>query len=127
MSENMLKLIPKYEDYTRYEIEMIIKIPKMAKYLIGNEYINNVVETLKDIYLIQKIDKKERLKVVNEIDGYFSYQRSMLRVMYKERYIDEKKFNVSMRCLKELGLMLGGYVKSLGIYNKESEKVKNEN
>jgi len=112
-NSNMLKIIPKYEDYAKYEIDMIIKIPKVAKYMIGNSYINNVVETLKNIYLIQKISFEKRLDIINEIDAYFSYQRSMLRVMYKEKFIDEKKFNVSMRYLKELGLMLGGYIKSL--------------
>lgn len=112
-SSNMLKIIPKYEDYAKYEINMIIKMPKVAKYMIGNSYINNVVETLKNIYLIQKIGFEKRLEIINIIDAYFSYQRSMLRVMYKEKYIDEKKFNVSMRYLKELGLMLGGYIKSM--------------
>ena len=34
MSENMLKLIPKYEDYTKYEIEIISKGGKITYFLL---------------------------------------------------------------------------------------------
>ena len=50
---------------------------------------------------------------LNEIDANIGYQRAILRLMYKERYIDEKKFNVSIRYLKEIGMMLGGYIKNI--------------
>ena len=111
----MLQLIPKYEKYVEYEIEMYIKMPKIAKFNIGNEMLNNILLCLKDIYLIQKIKVEKRVEILNEIDAFFSYQRSILRVMYKQRYIDENKFNVSIRYLSELGMMLGGYIKSNNI------------
>ncbi len=115
---NVLQLIPKYERFVEYSIELVIKIPKVAKFNIGNRYINNILDTLKNIYLLTKVkkeDKKDRLVIINEIDACFSFQRSILRVMYKERYIDEKKFNVSIKYLKELGMMLGGYIKSINV------------
>lgn len=117
---NVLQLIPKYENFTEYSIELVIKIPKVAKFNIGNRYINNILDTLEEIYMLTKINKNERdknyekierIRIINKIDACFSFQRSILRVMYKQRYIDEKKFNVSMRYLKEIGMMLGGYIK----------------
>lgn len=112
---NILQFIPKYERYVEYEIEVYIKLPKIAKFNIGNRYIDNILKTLENIYLLQKVDTKKRIEILGEIDAYFSFQRSCLRVIYKLRYIDEKKFNVSIRYLRELGMMLGGYIKSLGI------------
>lgn len=121
---NILQLIPKYENYVEYEMQVYIKLPKIAKFNIGNRYIENVLLTLKDIYLIQKVRLEKRIDIVNEIDAFFSFQRSLLRVMYKLKYIDERKFNVSMRYLSEVGLILGGYIKSLGLYKNKLDSRK---
>lgn len=118
MSNNILQLIPKYEKYVEYELEIYVKLPKIAKFNIGNEMICNILYTLKDIYLLQKVNIGKRMDILNEIDAFFSYQRSILRIMYKQKYIDMKKFNVSIRYLGELGKMLGGYIKSNNVKNK---------
>ncbi len=47
----------------------------------------------------------------NLIDALLSTQRVMLRLMAKNRWIDEKKFKVSMEKLYEIGKILGGLIK----------------
>lgn len=117
---DILILIPKYETYMDYELSVISKIPKLAKYSIGNEFKNSILEVLKNIYLLGKVGRSYRLDICNQIDANISYQRSLLRLMYKERYITEKNLLESMRMLKELGMLLGGYIKYLGVkYAKE--------
>ena len=115
LKSNLLQLIPRYERYVEYELELYIKLPKISKFNIGNRFVENILDTLESIYLLQKVRKEKRLDVLNKIDSNFSFQRSVLRVMYKLRYIDEKKFNVSIRYLSELGMMLGGYIKNVGV------------
>lgn len=46
-------------------------------------------------------------------------QRIFLRIMYKNRMIDERKFNVAMAMIYEIGKVLGGLIKFYGKDNKK--------
>lgn len=94
-----LTLIPKYEKYMQYIIEVIIKMPRTEKFNIGNEYKTIMYKTLENILYINKIEISKRLYYLNLIDAELSAQRVMLRLMLKNKWIDEKKFKVSMEML----------------------------
>ena len=79
-------------------------------------------KTMYNIYrLIYK--RNGRLDICNEIDALFAYQRSLIRVMYENRYIDSKKKMTSIKMLGELGKILGGYVKSFKIKDNLAEEI----
>lgn len=101
-----LKLLPKYEEYIVYVNKMIISSPKCCRLSIGDELKRSMYNCLYQIY---------RLNICNELDALFSYQRSVIRTMYDLRYIDIKKKNNCIKYLGDIGRMLGGYVKSLGV------------
>ena len=42
----MLILIPKYEKYIEHSLNMVLKLPKVEKYNIGNSYKNIIYNTL---------------------------------------------------------------------------------
>lgn len=119
MSESSLKLIPKFEDYIQYMIEVILKIPRTEKFSIGNYYKNNMYETLENILYIEKADKYKRLYYLNIIDTKLNMQRNLLRIMYKNRWIDQKKFKVAMDKIFEVGKILGGLIKYYGKNDKK--------
>lgn len=125
MKENKLQLIPKAEDYIQYEIELINKLPRTEKFGIGNDHKKKMYRMLENILLLNKINTKsedgikEILKVLNRIDVSLNLQRIYLRIMYKNKWIDKKKFDVSMEKIYELGKMLGGLIKH---YAKENKK-----
>ena len=52
---NELTLIPKYEKYMQYIIEVITKMPRTEKFNIGNEYKSIMYKTLENILYINKI------------------------------------------------------------------------
>ena len=52
---NELTLIPKYEKYMQYIIEVIIKMPRTEKFNIGNEYKSSMYQMLEDTLHISKI------------------------------------------------------------------------
>ena len=85
MSETSLKLIPKYEDYMQYMIEIILKLPRTEKFNIGNEYKKSMYETIENILYIEKVDKYKRLYYLNIIDSKINTQRIYLRIMEKNR------------------------------------------
>ena len=47
--ERELILIPKIEDYIKYVLNIIIKLPRTEKFSIGTEYKNNVYKMTLDL------------------------------------------------------------------------------
>lgn len=119
MNKQELILIPKYEKYMQYMIEVILKMPRTEKFNIGNEFKNIMYKTLENILLISKIDVNKRLHYINEIDASLNTQRILIRIMFKNRWIDEKKYKVSMELLYEIGKILGGLLKAYGKMDKK--------
>ena len=59
------------------------------------------------------------LNVLNKIDALINTQRIYLRIMKKQRWIDEKKFNVASAQIYEIAKILGGLFK---YYAKNDKK-----
>ena len=118
--ENKLKLILKAENYIYYMLQIIMKLPRIEKFNIGNEYKTSMYQMLENILMITKIENnKIILEYLNKIDSKLNTQRIYLRIMKKERWIDEKKFNILMEQIYEIGKILGGLIK---YYAKNSKK-----
>lgn len=77
-------------------------------------YIQYVLEVL------QKIHLSKWLYYLNKIDAELNIQRSFLRIMYKNRWIDCKKFNVAIGLISEIGKIIGGLIKYYAKNNTKS-------
>ena len=109
--ENKLQLIPKAEKYIEYMLQVILKLPRTEKFSIGTEYKTSMYEMLKNIMYLNKIEKEKYLEKLNNIDAELNVQRIYFRIMKKEKWIDEKKFKISMEQIYEIGKILGGLIK----------------
>lgn len=109
-----LKLIPKSETYIQYMIDLIFKLPRTEKFSIGTEYKSSMYKMLENIMYLSKIDMEERFSVINKIDAELNTQRIFLRIMKKNKWIDEHKCKVAMELIYELGKIVGGLVKYYG-------------
>lgn len=116
---NELILIPKYERYIEYMLEVILKMPRTEKFNIGNEFKLIMYKVLENILYINKINIEKRLYYLNMIDAELNVQRIMIRIMQKNRWIDNKKYKVSMEMLYEIGRILGGLIKAYGKMDKK--------
>ena len=110
-NSNELILIPKYERYMEYMLEVMVKLPKTEKFNIGNEFKSVMYRVLENILYVDKIEKEKRLYYLNLIDAGINAQRVMLRIMVKNKWIDKKKFQVAMALIYEIGKILGGLIK----------------
>ena len=108
---NSFLLIPKYENYIYYMLNIIFKIPRTERFNIGNEFKNSMYQALENILFIEKIEKEKRLYYLNIIDIKINYQRILLRIMKDNKWIDEKKYKISFNLLYEIGKILGGLIK----------------
>lgn len=59
--DNELKLIPAYEQYIEYMVQLLIKLPRTEKFSIGTDFKQIMYSCLEDIMYITKIEIKERL------------------------------------------------------------------
>ena len=114
-----LILIPKYEKYMEYMLQLILKMPRTEKFNIGNEFKCVMYKMLENILYINKVEMSKRLYYLNLIDAELNTQRIMIRIMVKNRWIDEKKYKVSMEMLYEIGKILGGLIKAYAKNNKK--------
>ena len=114
-----LILIPKYEKYMQYMIEVIIKMPRTEKFNIGTEFKSIMYKMLENILYINKVENSKRLYYLNLIDAELNTQRVMIRIMQKNKWIDDKKYKVSMELLYEIGKILGGLIKHYAKNNKK--------
>ena len=118
-TKNELILIPKYERYMQYMIEVILKMPRTEKFNIGNEFKTIMYKSLENILYINKIDISKRLYYLNIIDAQLNTQRVMIRIMQKNKWINDKKYKVSMELLYEIGKILGGLIKTYAKMDKK--------
>ena len=101
LESKQLTLIPKIEDYIEYVLNVITKLPRTEKFSIGNEYKKSMYEILENSLYMAKVnnseDKKEILKTLNYIDSKLTCQRIYLRIMKKQKWIDENKYKQNIR------------------------------
>ena len=109
--ENKLQLIPKTENYIEYIIQLIIKLPRTEKFSIGNEYKTSLYKMLRNIMYLTKVENNKCLEILNIIDSELNTQRIYLRITKKEKWIDERKFKITMEQIYEIGKILGGLFK----------------
>lgn len=114
-----LEIIPKLEKYIQYVIEIILKLPRTEKFSIGTEYKNSMYKTISYVMYLNKIEENKCLYYINMIDSELNVQRIYLRIMNKNKWIDDKKFNIAMEKIYELGKIVGGLIK---YYAKDSKK-----
>ena len=121
--ENKLSLIPKAEKYIEYMLDIIIKLPRTEKFSIGTEYKQSMYKMLEKIMWLNNTknnnESKEIIYTLNYIDSKLNTQRIYLRIMKKYKWIDEKKFKVSMELIYEIGKILGGLIKYYAKNNKK--------
>ena len=101
-------------------LEVIMKLPRTEKFSIGNEYKQSMYKMLENILMLSKVIDTEKINYINVIDAQLNVQRILLRIMYKNKWIDEKKFNYVIELIYELGKIIGGLLKYYGKNNKKS-------
>lgn len=121
--EEILILIPKIEKYIKYMLNIILKLPRTEKFNIGNEYKVSMYTMLSNAIYINKIGNnaeiKSKLEYLNKIDAELVLERIYLRLMFENKWIDEKKFKVAIELIYEIGKILGGLIKYYAKNNKK--------
>ena len=97
-------------------IGYLIYVPNPFSYQIGNEYKVSLYRMMYNTLYLNKINRKKQIsegtELLNKIDTELNCQRIYLRIMKKQKWIDIKKFDVSMAKIYEIGKIIGGLIKT---------------
>lgn len=112
MEQNLL-IFKKYTDLYYYAYNLLEKYPKQERFALSTDIKNSLNTSLKLILYAQKVfEPKEKIKYLNKLDAELVYQRFVIRVSYKKRYISSNNYRVWSYKITEIGKMLGGWIKS---------------
>ena len=88
-TESKLLIYQKYVDMIEYGYKLLIKYPKYEKYAIVNEIRINMYTSLKYILYANKIvNKYNKIEILNKLDAEIAMQSFLVRLSYKNRYIN---------------------------------------
>ena len=68
INNEQLQLIPKVQEYIQYMLETLIKLPRIEKFSIGNEYKCSMYKLLEYILYVSKIEKEKRLENFSRLE-----------------------------------------------------------
>lgn len=112
-TESKLLIYQKYVDMIEYGYKLLIKYPKYEKYAIVNEIRRNMYTSLKYILYANKIaNKYNKIEILNKLDAEIAMQSFLVRLSYKNRYINISNYYEWSKRLEEIGKILGGWIKS---------------
>lgn len=120
IENNCLTIIPKTERYIQYMLDLILKLPRTEKFSIGTEYKTSMYQIMEEVIYVSKVPMEERYTHVIKIDVLVQLQRIYLRLMKNNKWIDERKFNIAIEQLGEIGRINGGLIKFYGKNYKKS-------
>ena len=86
----------------------------ICKVGIPVNYMMKYKDELEKILYISKVEKNKRIYYLNIIDTKLNCQRIFLRILQKQKWIDEKKYKVAFEYLLEIGRIVGGLIKTYG-------------
>lgn len=109
---NELTIYQKYIDLIYYTNKLIIKYPKSERYNLVNEIKNVTYNGMKLIIESQKY-KNKRNNILNELDTNLKYLSVLIRVSYKNKYINIKNYNAWSYKITVINNLMIGWMKSV--------------
>lgn len=108
-----LKIYKEYVALIDYTYLITKKFPSKEKYNLVNEIKKITLEGVSFIIKAQKsFNKIDRLKFLNELDNRLKVLKVLIRVSYKQEFINVKNYTSWSKKITNICNMLGGWIKS---------------
>lgn len=108
-----LKIYKEYVALINYTYLITKKYPSKEKYNLANEIKKNTIEGISYIIEAQKcFNKTDRIKCLNLLDNKLKILKVLVRVSYKQKFINNRNYASWSTKLTNICNMLGGWIKS---------------
>lgn len=111
--DNCLILFKKYEEFIIYTGNLLIKFPKVEKYLFTNQIVSVMYNIQEKIaFFVKEQYKPNKVKLLHEIDVYLSMFKGYIRISYSKKYISHQNYETWAKQITEISNILGGLILS---------------
>ncbi len=111
--ENEVPIIQQTLDLYKELYENIKKFPKKDQYLIGKRCEDALLSFLEYALLASSAPKEQKARLLNIAAGKFDVLKVLLRLARELKILDTKKYIFLEVKIREIGKMLGGWIRSL--------------
>lgn len=110
--ENLM-IYKQYIELIYYTEKITIKYPKCEKLSLVTSIKNNTYDGMKKIILAEKeYNKSNRLSILNELDTDLKMLKVLIRISYKNKYINSNNYAAWSKKIFNISNLLGGWIKS---------------
>lgn len=114
MNKKGLEDLVIYKQYIEliYYTNMILKkFPKIERYALATDIKNNTNEGIKCIIRSYKeFNKTNKIKELNTLDVNLKYLKVLVRISFKNKYINVKNYEAWSRKLFNIGNLVGKWI-----------------
>ena len=108
-----LKIYSKYVDLYNYTYEIVKKYPKCEKNGIVTDIKNTLYNGFRSLISAQKYyNITLRKNALNEMDISMKVLKLLVRISYKQKYININNYKAWSKKITEITNMMGGWMKS---------------
>jgi hypothetical protein len=108
-----LTIYSKYVDLYNYTFEILKKYPKLEINGLVSNIKNITYEGFKSLVNAQKAYNMVGRKVfLNEMDANMKVLKVLVRISYKQKYINGKNYKAWSKKITEVTNMMGGWIKA---------------
>jgi hypothetical protein len=109
---SVMQVIPKLVDFILWIIPALDKFPKSQKFLLGDRIETGLLDVLDK--LIEANYSREKIVLLRRANLQLEKIRYLLRIAYKLRCFDVRRYEFASKALIEVGRMIGGWIKAAG-------------
>ena len=108
-----LMIYKQYIELIDYTLMILKKYPKIERYSLVNDIKNSTYDGIKSIIVANKeYNKSKRIIVLNDMDNHLKFLKVLIRVSYKQRYINNKNYSAWSKKITNISNLLYGWIKS---------------
>ena len=108
-----LMIYKQYVELIYYTETILKKYPKTEKFSLVQSIKNNTYNGLKKVIEAQsEYDKTIRIKILKLLDVDLKVLKVLVRVSYKNKYINIKNYTAWSKKITNIGNLLGGWINS---------------
>lgn len=113
--ENEAPIIQQTLELYKELYEQTKKFPKKDQYLLGRRCEDTLLAFLEYTLLASNVSKEQKVRFLNIAAGKFDVLKVLLRLAQELQMLDRKQYILLEIKVREIGKMLGGWIRSLPI------------
>lgn len=107
-----MQVIPKLVDFIEWMIPALDKFPRNRRFLLGDRIETGLLDVLDK--LIEANYSRDKALPLRQANLQLEKIRYQIRIAYKLRCLDTRRYEFCANAMLEIGRMVGGWIKSAG-------------